>query len=51
MPQRTCATCQHASHGGINLWCLRWSSAIPSSSDVMCADIKTCGVWAAKEQG
>jgi len=46
---RTCATCRHASHGDIDLWCTRWSPAIPSSSDVMCADILTCGAWAAKE--
>ena len=47
---RTCATCRHASHGDIDLWCTRWSSPIPTSSDVMCADILTCGAWAAKEQ-
>ena len=41
--QQRCATCRYASHGDIDLWCEKWSPAIPSSRDVMCADIKGCG--------
>ena len=45
---RTCATCRHATHGDVDLWyllCARWSSPNPPFSDVMCADILTCGAW------
>jgi len=49
---RTCATCRHATHGDVDLcylWCARWSSPNPPFSDVMCADILTCGAWSPLE--
>lgn len=43
--ERGCLTCLHGQDGGIAPWCAKWSAKIPSSSDVMCGDIKFCGAW------